>query len=228
MKQIRMLESCASVLLLGSVLRTCSIDSTVATRALRANETDYFSSYEDQTISVVRTRRLYSYDPVNWENPIPCDDEIWENPEWVSMSNLYAIVVNDSKADGWVFARGSADCPYFWKTLPTLGNLCIYNAADDTLKPYDNDIGYRLQADTPGKHVVDEKIDIEKIFNQHKQCPCIYFGNGKNGVLFWRNDFEHDARRCFMTLLWAGRPAKHYVLKQFKTWKEFLEWDGKQ
>lgn len=212
-------------MLLGSVLRTCCVDEN---GILRATETDYFSSYEDQMISVVRSRRLYSYNPVNWENPIPSDNEIWENPEWVSMSNLYAIVVNDSKADGWVFDRGRADCPYFWKSLSTLGNLCIYNATDDTLKPYADDASYRLQTDTLGKHVVDEKIDIDKVFYRHKQCPCIYFGNGKNGVLFWRNDIEYDTRRRFMTLLWAGRPANHYVLKKFKTWKDFLEWDGKQ
>ena len=226
MNSIRMLESCASVLLLGSLLQTCSINDD---RTQRAFETEFFStSYEDRTISIVRSRHLYSCNPIQWENPVPSDNEIWENPEWVSMSNLYAIVVNDSKAEGWVFLRGSAECPYFWKTVPTVGNLCIYNAVDDILKSYDVDVADRLQTDASHGHVVDGIIDIDKLFCQHKQCPCVYFGNGKNGVSFWRNDIEYAARRNFITLLWAGKPTKYYVLKQFKTWKEFLEWDGKQ
>ena len=29
-----------------------------------------------------------------------------------------------------------------------------------------------------------------------------------------------------MRLLWVGRPYDYYTVKKFKTWDDFLKWDG--
>ena len=76
---------------------------------------EFFSTnFKDKVISVVRTRRLYSYDPVRWENPIPYDEGIFEKQVYASMSNMYAIVVIDSNVDEWFFKCGTAECLFFF------------------------------------------------------------------------------------------------------------------
>ena len=194
--------------------KACCIEDAKTPKEM--HEEFYSTNFEDKVISVVRTRRLYSYDPVRWENPIPEQDEwIWVNYKWVSMSNLYAIVVINSKVDEWVFKRGTARCPFFYKDMPKIGNFCVYNAKNDTLRPCD-DRGL----------VMDKVVDLEELFNRHKSCPCIFFGDGKKGVSFWRGESDNHKYSGFTTLLWAGRPVEYYTVKKFKTWDDFWSWDG--
>ncbi|MBQ7190171.1 MAG: hypothetical protein IJR99_12215 [Kiritimatiellae bacterium] len=224
MKRMKLFETGTVVLCLACFLRACCIEDD----HLRKDwETEFFStSFEDKAISVVRTRRLYSYDPVRWENPGPSDESIWEKSHWVSMSNLYAIVVIDSSADGWTFMRGTAKCPYFYKEMANIGNTCVYNVKDDTLKPSDGVSRCSLEKEKGASHMINEVVDLEELFNRHQSCPSVFFGNGKKGVLFWRGGLDSHWWWDFMTLLWAGRPVDYYTVKRFKTWDEFWSWDG--
>ena len=218
MKRIKVFELGSGALLFACFFacffKACCIEDGKTPKDI---QTEFFSTnFEDKVISVVRTRRLYSYDPVRWENPIPEQDEwIWENYKWVSMSNLYAVVVIDGKVNEWFFKRGTAECPFFYKDMPNIGNFCVYNAKNDTLRPCD-DRGL----------VMDKVVDLAELFNRHKSCPCIFFGNGKKGVLFWRGGSDNLRHSGFSSLLWAGRPVEYYTVKKFKTWDDFLSWDG--
>lgn len=214
MTRMKLFEMGTVVLFTACFLRTCCIEETEET-SQKGFETEFFSKcFDDNTISIVRTRRLYSYDPVRWENPIPYDEGVFVKKVYVSMSNMYAIVVIDSKADEWVFKRGTADCPFFYNDMTNIENFCIYNAKSDTLKPCD-DRGL----------VMGKVVDLEELFNRHKSCPCIFFGNGKRGVLFWRGGLTFRWRHDFTTLLWVGRPVEYYTTKKFKTWNDFMSWD---
>lgn len=212
MKRMNVLEMGSVVLLLACFLRACCIEGP----SPKDYETEFFSAnFEDKTISIDRTRRLYSYDPVRWENPIPSDEGIFEKQSYVSMSNMYAIVVIDSNVDEWLFKRGTAECLFFYQDMNNIKDFCIYNAKNDTLKPCD---GSSLN--------IDKAVDLEELFNRHKSCPCIFFGNGRKGVLFWRGGLAYSWRHDFTTLLWVGRPVEYYTIKKFKTWDDFLSWDG--
>ena len=75
MKRMKVFEMGSVALLLACFLRTCCIEE----KSQKDDETEFFSAnFEDKVVSVVRTRRLYSYDPVRWENPIPYDEGIFE------------------------------------------------------------------------------------------------------------------------------------------------------
>ena len=171
------------ILIFASVLRTCSYDNDVSDKEL-CNQ--FFShNFPDETISVVRTRRLYSYSPLQWENPTSADELIWEKSEWMSMSNMYAIVVIDRRVSRWVFKLTDEYCPFFGNEMKAIRNTCEYNVKDDTLKPSDavaNSVWQMKDCGNDGCEIVD----LEKMFNRYTSCPCIYFGNGENGVLFWR------------------------------------------
>ena len=213
MRGMKLFEMGSLALLFACSLRTCNPSVTKTRKEL---ETEYYSlSCEDKCISIIRTRRLYSVDPLRWEKPIPSDEGLWENDEWVSMSNMYAIVVIDSDVDEWVLKRGTAECLFFYKDMSHIGNFCVYNAKNDTLKSCD-DRGL----------VMGKVVDLEELFNRHKACPCIFIGNGKKGVLFWRAGL--GSRWCgrFTLLLWAGRPVEYYTFRKFKTWDDFSSWDG--
>ena len=214
MKRMKVFELGSVALLFACFFRACCIEDGKSAKDL---QTEFFSTnFEDKVVSVGRTRRLYSYDPVRWENPIPEQDEcIWEDYKWVSMSNMYAIVVIDSNVGEWVFKRGTAECLFFYQDMNNIKDFCIYNAKNDTLKPCD-DRGL----------VMDKVVDLEELFNRHKSCPCIFFGDGKKGVLFWRGGSDNLRYSGFTTLLWAGRPVEYYTVKKFKTWDGFLSWDG--
>ena len=81
-KHKKFFEMC-SVALILACLRTCSCEE----KSSKGLQTEFFCKhFEDKTISIVRTRRPYSYDPVRWENPIPYDEGIFEKPEYISMS----------------------------------------------------------------------------------------------------------------------------------------------
>ena len=212
MKRMKVFEMGSVALLLACFLRTCCIEE----KSQKDDETEFFSAnFEDKVVSVVRTRRLYSYDPVRWENPIPYDEGIFEKQNYVSMSNLYAIVVIDCNVDEWFFKRGTAECLFFYRDVNNIKDFCIYNAKTDTLKPCD---GSSLN--------IEKVVDLENLFNRHKSCPCIFFGNGRKGVLFWRGGLTFSWRHDFTTLLWVGRPVEYYTIKKFKTWDDFLSWDG--
>ena len=212
MKRMKVFEMGSVAVLLACFLRTCCCEE----KTDKDLETEFFSTnFEDKVVSVVRTRRLYSYDPVRWENPIPYDEGIFEKQNYVSMSNLYAIVVIDCNVDEWFFKRGTAECLFFYRDMNNIKDFCIYNAKNDTLKPCD---GSSL--------IIDKVVDLEALFNRHKSCPCIFFGNGKKGVLFWRGGLTFSWQHDFTTLLWVGRPVEYYTIKKFKTWDDFLSWDG--
>ena len=222
MKHIKFFEMC-SVALILACLRTCSCEE----KSSKDLQTDFFSKcFEDKTISIVRTRRLYSCDPVRWENPIPYDEGVFEKPEYMSMSNMYAIVSIDSNADEWVFKRGAAECLFFKEDMANIEDFCVYNVKSDTLQPCDGGTHCSFREGHGSAHVADEVVDLEKLFNSHKSCPCIFFGNGRKGVLFWRGGLDSRWRHCFTTLLWVGRPYDYYTVKKFKTWDDFLAWDG--
>ncbi len=216
MKRMKVLEMGSAALFLACFLRTCCIEDDGKTG--KDYQAEFFSTnFEDKVISIVRTRRLYSYDPILWENPrLKQDEGIWIDYAWVSMSNLYSIVVIDSNVDEWVFKRKAAKCRYFDKeAMPKIGSFCVYSAKNDTLVQYDG-----------GPLAMAKVVDLEGLFNYHKSCPCIYFGNRKNGVLFWRTGLDQLWCGSFMRLLCAGRPVECYTVKKFKTWNDFLSWDG--
>ena len=213
MKRMKVFEMGSVALLFACFFRACCIEDGKSAKDL---QTEFFSTnFEDKVVSVVRTRRLYSYDPVRWENPIPYDEGIFEKQNYVSMSNLYAIVVIDCNVDEWFFKRGTAECLFFYRDVNNIKDFCIYNAKTDTLKPCD---GSSLN--------IEKVVDLENLFNRHKSCPCIFFGNGRKGVLFWRGGLTFSWRHDFTTLLWVGRPVEYYTIKKFKTWDDFLSWDG--
>ena len=212
------------ILIFASVLRTCSYDNDVSDKEL-CNQ--FFShNFPDETISVVRTRRLYSYSPLQWENPTSADELIWEKSEWMSMSNMYAIVVIDRRVSRWVFKLTDEYCPFFGNEMKAIRNTCEYNVKDDTLKPSDAVANSVWQMKDCEGNDGCEIVDLEKMFNRYTSCPCIYFGNGENGVLFWRGGTNHRFRWLFMTLLWAGKPCSYYTVRNFKSWEHFWAWDG--
>lgn len=212
------------ILIFASVLRTCSYDNDVSDKEL-CNQ--FFShNFPDETISVVRTRRLYSCTPLKWENPTSADELIWEKSEWMSMSNMYAIVAIDRKVDRWVFSLAGADCSFFRKEMSTIGNTCEYNAKEGTLKPSEDIVNFAGQMKDSEGHEGCKFVDLEEMFNRHASCPCIYFGDGEKGVLFWRRSVDHRFRWHFITLLWAGKPCSYYIVRNFKSWDDFWRWDG--
>lgn len=224
MKEMRIFEMGSFALLFACFLRACCIDDGKTGKDF---QTEFFSSnFEDKTISIDRTRRLYSYDPVRWENPIPYDEGIFEKQVYVSMSNMYTIVVIDSNADEWVFKRGTAECPFFHKDMTNIEDFCIYNAKNDTLKPYNGRSHCSRQVDNGRGRVVDGVVDLGKLFSRYKSCQSIFFGDGMKGVLFWRGGLDFRWRHDFTTLLWVGKPVDYYTAKKFKKWDDFLEWDG--
>ena len=80
MKRMKVFEMGSVAVLLACFLRTCCCEE----KTDKDLETEFFSTnFEDKVVSVVRTRRLYSYDPVRWENPIPYDEGIFEKQNYV-------------------------------------------------------------------------------------------------------------------------------------------------
>lgn len=90
MKRMKVFELGSVALLFACFFRACCIEDGKSAKDL---QTEFFSTnFEDKVVSVVRTRRLYSYDPVRWENPIPEQDEwIWEDYKWVSMAMAFCV-----------------------------------------------------------------------------------------------------------------------------------------
>ena len=71
MKRMKVFELGSVALLFACFLRACCIEDGRTEENLQA---EFFSTnFEDKVISIHRTRRLYSHDPVRWENPIPYD-----------------------------------------------------------------------------------------------------------------------------------------------------------
>lgn len=183
MKRMKVFEMGTVALLLACLLRTCCIEE----KSQKDDETEFFSTnFKDKVISVVRTRRLHSYDPVRWENPIPYDEGIFEKQVYASM---YAIVVIDCNVDEWFFKRGTAECLFFYRDMNNIKDFCIYNAKNDTLKPCD---GSSL--------IIDKVVDLEALFNRHKSCPCIFSGTGRKACCFGEGDLllagSTTSRRC--------------------------------
>ena len=177
LKRMKFLEMGSAALLLACLLKTCCCDGG---KSLRDMETEFFSSnFADKTISIVRTRRLYSYDPVRWENPTPSDKWIWENYKWVSMSNMYVIVVIDSDADEWIFKWGSTKpkCSFFYKDISNIETFCVYSAKNDTLKPCDTSVQYIAKKNRGG--MMADVVDLEELFSRHPSCPLFFSGTGR-------------------------------------------------
>ena len=221
---MKLLEIGTIVLFCACCLRTCNKFDETSKEDIQI---EYFSiCFEDKTISIVRTRQVYSVDPWEWENPVSSDDVIWEHDEWMSMSNMYAIVANDSRVDKFFLNLGSAESDYRRREMALVGSNCVFNAKNNTLEPIDVG-GFNFQAETNDcGGVVRGVVDLEGIFARHKSCPCIFLGNGKNGVIFWREGLDDRWRRLFMSLLRAGKPYDYYTIKKFKRWDDFLAWDG--
>ena len=224
MKHMKLFEIGTIALFCASCLRTCNRFDEISMEDIQI---ECFSTcFEDKTISIVRTRRVYSVDPWEWENPVPSDDRLLECGEWMSMSNRYAIVVNDSRANKFVFDRGSAECYCYNRDMTRVGTNCVYNARNNTFEPsVSSGLCSLVQTNDCGS-IVSGVVDLDGIFGRHKSCPCIFFGNGKNGVLFWRRRIDRHWRERFMRLLRAGRPYDYYTVKKFKAWDDFLAWDG--
>ena len=221
---MKLLEIGTIVLFCACCLRTCSpsVDKSMADI-----EIEYFATcFDDKTISIVRTRQIYSADPWKWENPVPADKGVFESDAWVAMSNMYAIVVNDSSANKFAFKRGSAEIYYRHREMTPKGSNYVFNARNDTLEQIDVSSFNSLAETNDCGSVMRVVVDLEGIFARHKSCPCIFFGNGKTGVLFWRGGLDYRWREEFMRLLWVGRPYDYYTVKKFKTWDDFLKWDG--
>ena len=221
---MKLLEIGTIVLFCASCFRTCNKFDDIPREDIQIT---YFSKlFDDKTISIVRTRHVHSVDPWEWENPIPSDDVIWEQNEWMSMSNMYAIVVNDSRVDNFYLNRGSAEIYYRRREMTLVESNYVFNARNNTLKQIDvNGFDFQTESKDCGG-VVNCVVDLKGIFASHKSCPCIFIGNGMNGVIFWREGFDVCWRRLFMSLLRAGRPYDYYTVKKFRTWQEFWSWDG--
>ena len=231
MRHMKLLEIGTIVLFCACCLRTCNkFDG----KSMADIEIEYFTTcFDDMTISIVRTRQIYSADPWKWENPVPADGGVFESDAWVAMSNMYAIVVNDSSANKFAFKRGSAESYYrrqwSWRRhgeMTLMGSNYVFNARNDTLEQIDVSSFNSLAETNDCGSVMRGVVDLEGIFARHKSCPCIFFGNGKNGVLFWRGGLDYRWREQFARLLRVGRPYDYYTVKKFKTWDDFLKWDG--
>ena len=212
-----------SVLFCACYLRTCS---PAVERTTDVN-VEYFSSFfEDKTISVVRTRRIYSLDPWKWENPTECDEGVFEIDVWASMSNMYAIVVNDSGNDSFVFDTAGAELYHPLRSKVHTGDICVFSAKDNTLQFKGDGMQSVLARPRNDAVIVPEIVEIGKMFDRHKACPCLYFGNGKNGMIFFREGLDYRWCEQFLNLLRVGRPYDYYTARKFKTWDDFLLWGG--
>ena len=189
-------------------LRTCSSHE----RGLRDFINEKFSSCEDGKISVVG----FSGDVLpNWVGGA-------EQSRYAKVSNLWVMVAIDRERSQWKIDIRSGRFYFFARSGN--GQEYLYNAKTDTLcladklaKSSGNDHDCSL-----GRLHVPSLVSLDEIFNRFQRCAAVYLGNGKTGIMCWRDSLsERSAEDLFCLLSWRSA-----VLHVFSGWQAFCEEGG--